>query len=94
MRGSGLLRDGEAFTSPLSDEEWESLSNTYNGWIDDVGDILAGLVDASEDAERSVEDSAVARRVVHDLRERIRAAAREIADRTNDLTVRLAHLQR
>ena len=85
---------GETRTSPLSNEEWESLSNAYNGWVDDVGDILAGLVDASEDAERSVEDSPLARRVVHDLRERIRAAAFELADQTNDLTVRLARFQR
>jgi len=80
-------------TSPFDDEEWESLSTAYNGWLDDVGDILGGLTDAAEDAERSLEDQALARRVVFDLRERIRAAAREIADRTNDLTIRIAHFQ-
>jgi hypothetical protein len=80
---------------PLSDEERESLSKSYNGRVDDVAEILASLLDASEDAERSLEDTPLARRVVRNLRERIKAAAAgEIAERTNDLTVRLARLQR
>lgn len=79
---------------PFINAEWEFLSTAYNGRVDDVAEILAGLADAAEDAERSVEDSPVARRVVHDLRSRIKAAILEIADRMNDLTVRLAQLQR
>ncbi len=79
---------------PLSNAEWEFLSTAYNAWVDDVAEILAGLADAAEDAERSVEDSLIARRVVHDLRSRIKAAILEVADRVNDLTVRLARLQR
>ena len=79
---------------PLSNAEWEFLSTAYNGWVDDVTEILAGLADAAEDAERSVEDSAIARRVVFDLRRRVKAAILEVADRVNDLTVRLARLQR
>ena len=94
IRNTSHLPDGVDPTSPFDDEEWESLSTAYNGWLDDVGDILAGLVDASENAERSLEDQALARRVVHNLRERIRAAVQEIADRTNEMTGRLAHLQR
>jgi len=62
--------------------------------VDDVAEILAGLADAAEDAERSVEDSPIARRVVFDLRRRVKAAILEVADRVNDLTVRLARLQR
>ena len=85
---------GEPETVPLNDAEWESLSKAYNVWIDDVAEILASLLDAAQDAERSVEDSPLPRRVVHDLRERVKAAAHEIADRTNDLTVRLARFQR
>jgi hypothetical protein len=79
---------------PLSNAEWEFLSTAYNGWVDDVAEILACLADAAEDAERSVEDSPVARRVVFDLRRRVKAAILEVADRVNDLTVRLARLQR
>lgn len=89
-----LIETGETHTCPLSDEEWESLSNSYNGWVDDVAEILAGFADAAEDAERSVEDSPIARRVVHDLRRRIKGAILEVADRLNDLTVRLARFQR
>ncbi len=79
---------------PLTDAEWEPLSNAYNVWIDDVAEILASLLDAAKDAERSVEDSPIPRRVVHSLRDRIKAAAYEIADQTNNLTVRLARFQR
>jgi ABC-type transporter Mla subunit MlaD len=79
---------------PFSNAEWEFLSTAYNDWMDDVTEILATLADAAEDAERSVEDSPVARRVVFDLRKRIKAAILEVADRVNDLTVRLARLQR
>ena len=79
---------------PLSNAEWEFLSTAYNGWVDDVAEILAGLADAAEDAERSVEDSPIARRVVFDLRRRVKAAILEVADRVNDLTVRLTRLQR
>ncbi len=78
---------------PLSDSEWQFLSNTYNGWVDDVAEILASLADAAQDAERSVEDSPIARRVVFNLRTRIKAAISEIADRLNDLTVMVTRLQ-
>ena len=78
---------------PLSNAEWEFLSTACNGWVDDVAEILAGLADAAENAERSVEDSPIARRVVLDLRSRIKAAILEVADRVNDLTARLARLQ-
>ena len=79
---------------PLSDSGWEALRKAYNDWIDDVADILESLADAAADAERSVAGTPFARRVVGDLRQRIGAAIREIADRTNDLTVRLSRLQR
>jgi len=79
---------------PLSDAKWEFLSKAYNGWVDDVAEILAGLADAAQDAERSVEDSPLARGVVIDLRDRIKAAISEVADRMNDLTVRVSRLQR
>ena len=58
--GATSTEQGETHTSPLTGEESESLSNAYNGWVDDVGNILGGLVDAAEDAERSVEDSPLA----------------------------------
>ena len=79
--------------SMLDDAEWERLSTLYNGWIDDVADVLQGLATAAQDAERSVEGTPLARGVVGNLRARIRAAIEEIADRTNTLTVEMARLQ-
>jgi len=79
---------------PLTEEEWEALSNAHNEWVDDVGDILEGLADAAQAAERSVEGETLARGVVRDLRYRIRAAIHEVIDRTNEMTVRVARLQR
>jgi len=77
----------------LEDQEWERLSTLYNGWIDDVADVLEGLKAASEDAERSVKGTPLARAVVRDLRARINAAIREIVERTNTLTVEMARFQ-
>jgi hypothetical protein len=77
----------------LDDPEWERPSTLYNGWIDDVADVLEGLKAASEDAERSVEGAPLARAVVRDLRVRINAAIREIVERTNTFTVEMAKVQ-
>ena len=77
---------------PLTDAEWEALSNAHNDWVDDVGDILEGLAEAAQIAERSVEGTALAGAVVADLGRRIRAAAGEIIERTNELTVRVGRL--
>jgi hypothetical protein len=77
----------------LDDAEWEKLSTLYNGWIDDVADILEGLAEAAEIAERSIEGAPLARTMVQDLRVRIDAAIREIAERTNTLTVEIAGFQ-
>jgi len=77
----------------LDDTEWERLSTLYNGWIDDVADVLEGLKAASEDAEPSVEGTSLARAVVRDLRVRINAAIREVVERTNTLTVEMAKFQ-
>ena len=77
----------------LEDQERERLSTLYNGWIDDVADVLEGLKAASEDAERSLEETPLARAVVRDLRVRINAAIREVVERTNTLTVEMAKFQ-
>ena len=77
----------------LDDAEWEKLSTLYNGWIDDVADVLEGLKAGSEDAERSVEGTPLARAVVRDRRVRINAAIQEIVERTNTLTVEMARFQ-
>jgi len=77
----------------LEDQERERLSTLYNGWKDDVADVLEGLRAASEDAERSVEATPLARAVVRDLRVRINAAIREVVERTNTLTVEMAKFQ-
>ena len=77
----------------LDDAEWERLSTLYNGWIDDIADVLEGLKAASEDAERSVEGTPLARAVVRDLRVRINAAIQEIVERTNTLIVEMARFQ-
>ncbi len=77
-----------------SDAWWEALSKAHNDWIDDVADILESLADAAADAERSVAGTPLARGVVGDLRQRIGAAIRGVADRANGLTVRLSRLQR
>ena len=77
---------------PLTADEWEALSNAHNDWVDDVGDILEGLAEAAQIAERSVEGTALAGAVVADLGRRIRAAAGEIIERTNELTVRVGRL--
>ncbi len=77
---------------PLTDDGWEALSNAYNAWIDDVANLLEGLADAAQVAERSVEGAPLARGVVRDLRRRIRAALGEAVQRTNDLTIRIAGL--
>jgi len=69
------------------------LSTLYNGWIDDVADILEGLAEAAEIAERSIEGAPLARTMVEDLRARIDAAIREVAERTNTLTVEIAGFQ-
>jgi len=79
---------------PLTADEWEALSNAHNDWVDDVGDILEGLADAAQAAERSLEGEALAGAVVRDLRRRLAAAILEIAERTNALTVRVSALQR
>ncbi|SRR5712691_1839426 len=86
-------RSGGRVRSMLEDQEWERLSTLYNGWIDDVADVLEGLKAASEDAERSVKGTPLARAVVRDLRARINAAIREIVERTNTLTVEMARFQ-
>ena len=77
----------------LEDQERERLSTLYNGWKDDVADVLEGLKAASEDAERSLEETPLARAVVRDLRVRINAAIREVVERTNTLTVEMAKFQ-
>lgn len=77
---------------PLTEEEWEWLSNAYNDWVDDVGDLLESLADAAQAAERSVEGTSLAGGVVRDLRRRIRAALGEAVQRTNELTVRIAEI--
>ena len=79
---------------PLTDEGWEALSNAHNAWIDDVGNILESLADAAQIAERSVEGTPVARRVVGDLRRRVRAAIHELADRMSELTLLVSRLFR
>src|SRR5438034_1534108 len=81
-------RSGGRVPSMLDDAEWERLSTLYNGWIDDVADVLQGLATAAQDAERSVEGPPIARAVVADLRTRIEAAIGELIDRTNTLTDR------
>jgi hypothetical protein len=79
---------------PLTDEEWAWLSTAHNDWVDDVGDVLEGLADAAEAAERSLEGEALGRAVVSDLRRRLDAAVREIVERTNEMTLRVSALQR
>jgi len=79
---------------PLTDEQWEALSSAYNEWVDDVGDVLEGLAEAAQVAERSVEATTLAGVVVGDLGRRIRAAAGEIIERTNELTMRVGRLAR
>lgn len=76
----------------LDHAEWERLTTLYNGWIDDVADILEGLAEAAETAERSVEGAPLARTVVHDLRSRIEASIADVVDRTNTLTVEIHRL--
>src|SRR5205823_5823169 len=78
-------RSGGRVRNMLDDAEWEKLSTLYNGWIDDVADILEGLAEAAEIAERSIEGAPLARTMVEDLRARIDAAIREVAERTNTL---------
>jgi hypothetical protein len=73
----------------LDDTQWERLTTPYNGWVDDVADILEGLAEAAEIAERSIEGAPLARTVVQDLRGRIEAAVSEVVDRTNSLTVEI-----
>jgi len=79
---------------PLTDSEWEFLSTSHNDWVDDVANILEGLIDAAENAERSVEGASLAGTVVRNLRVRLHTAIQEVTDRTNDLTVRVARLQK
>ena len=86
-------RSGGRVPSMLDDAEWERLSTLYNGWIDDVADVLQGLATAAQDAERSVEGPPIARAVVADLRTRIEAAIGELIDRTITLTVEMAKFQ-
>ncbi len=87
------MRSGGRVRSMLDDAEWERLSTLYNGWINDVADVLQGLATAAQDAERSVEGPPIARAVVADLRTRIEAAIGELIDRTNTLTVEMAKFQ-
>jgi len=77
----------------LEDQELGEAKYAVQRWIDDAADVLEGLKAASEDAERSVEGTPLARAVVRDLRVRINAAIREIVERTNTLTVEMAKFQ-
>ena len=77
----------------LEDQELGEAKYAVQRWIDDAADVLEGLKAASEDAERSVEGTPLARAGVRDLRVRINAAIREIVERTNTLTVEMAKFQ-
>ncbi|HEV8593919.1 MAG TPA: hypothetical protein VGR51_00100 [Thermoplasmata archaeon] len=79
---------------PLTDAEWEALSNAYNAWIDDVGNALESLADAAQDAERSVEGATLAGGVLRDLRRRVLDAIHELAERTTELTLLIGRLFR
>lgn len=59
-----------------------------------VTTFLEGLPDAAEDTERSVEGASLAGTVVRNLRKRLQTAIQEGTDRTNELTVRVARLQK
>ena len=79
---------------PLTDEEWARLVKAHNDWVDDVGDILEGLTAAAQVAQRSIEGAPSPGGVVADLGRRIRAASGEIVERTNEMTLAVARLQR
>src|SRR5438132_8476461 len=87
------MHSGGRVRSMLDDAEWERLSTLYNGWINDVADVLQGLATAAQDAERSVEGPPIARAVVADLRTRTEAAIGDLIDRTTTLTVEIAKFQ-